>query len=108
VRRKVFAALYAGKTTTTFLWFSIPLYYKYLQPRPRDSYVRIQLEEFVLPTPDYPFALSKTFQRRGIHTEISPLRCASVEMTKGRSVLPGRVVAEQKPFFITLVGPKGP
>jgi hypothetical protein len=27
-------------------------------------------------------------------------------MTKGRPVLPGKVVAEQKPFFITLGGPK--
>jgi hypothetical protein len=36
----------------------------------------------------------KTFSRRSIHTEISPLRYASVEMTKGRTVLPGRVVAE--------------
>jgi hypothetical protein len=26
-------------------------------------------------------------------------------MTKGRAVLPGRVVAEQEPFFITLGGP---
>jgi hypothetical protein len=29
---------------------------------------------------------------------ISPLRCASVEMTKGSAVLPGRVVAEQEPM----------
>jgi hypothetical protein len=36
----------------------------------------------------------KTFPRRGIHTEISPLRCAPVEMTKGRAELPGREVAE--------------
>jgi hypothetical protein len=27
-------------------------------------------------------------------------------MTKGRVALPERVVAEEKPFFITLVGPK--
>jgi len=27
-------------------------------------------------------------------------------MTKGRAVLPGRVVAEQEPFFITLGGPQ--
>jgi hypothetical protein len=38
--------------------------------------------------------------------QISPLRCASVEMTKGRAALPGRVVAEQTPFFIALGGPK--
>jgi hypothetical protein len=38
--------------------------------------------------------------------QISPLRCAPVEMTKGRAVLRGTVVAEQKPFFITLGGPK--
>jgi phosphoglycolate phosphatase len=31
---------------------------------------------------------SKTFPRKSIHTEISPLRCASVEMTKGRAALP--------------------
>jgi len=30
--------------------------------------------------------LSKTFPRKSIHTEISQLRCASVEMTKGRAV----------------------
>jgi hypothetical protein len=36
----------------------------------------------------------KTFPRRGIHTEISPLRCAPVEMTKERAALPGREVAE--------------
>ena len=29
-------------------------------------------------------------------------------MTKGRAVLPGTVVAEQEPFFITLGGPAGP
>jgi hypothetical protein len=38
----------------------------------------------------------KTIPRKSIHTEISPLRCTSVEMTKGRAVLPGRIVAEQK------------
>jgi hypothetical protein len=38
--------------------------------------------------------------------QISPLRCAPVEMTKGRAVLPGRVVAEREPFFITLGGLK--
>jgi hypothetical protein len=34
----------------------------------------------------------KTFPRMSIHTEISPLRYASVDMTKGRTVLPRRVV----------------
>jgi hypothetical protein len=29
----------------------------------------------------------KTFPRKSIHTEISPLRCAPVEMTKGRVVM---------------------
>jgi hypothetical protein len=29
-----------------------------------------------------------------------------VEMTKGKAVLRGTVVAEQKPFFITLGGPR--
>jgi hypothetical protein len=32
-------------------------------------------------------ALRRTFPRRDIHTEISPLRCAPVEMTKGRAVV---------------------
>jgi hypothetical protein len=57
----------------------------------------------------YPFSLSKyskrehpstalrtgrkTFPRRSINTEISPLRCASVEMTKGRVTLPREAVA---------------
>ncbi len=31
--------------------------------------------------------------------QISPLRCAPVEMTKGRAVLPARVVAEQDSFL---------
>jgi hypothetical protein len=48
----------------------------------------------------------KTFPGKSIHTEISPLRFAPVEMTKERAVLPGRVVAEQGPFFIALVGPQ--
>jgi hypothetical protein len=43
--------------------------------------------------------LSKTYPRKSIHTEISPLRCASVEMTKGRAALPERVVAEQVAVF---------
>src|ERR1700679_994001 len=37
--------------------------------------------------------------------QISPLRCAPVEMTKGRGVLPATVVAEQDPFFIALTSP---
>jgi hypothetical protein len=41
----------------------------------------------------------KIFPRESIHTEISPLRFASVEMTKGRAVLPERVVAEPKAVF---------
>jgi hypothetical protein len=32
--------------------------------------------------------------------QISPLRCAPVEMTKGRAALPKRVVAEHKPLGI--------
>jgi hypothetical protein len=39
---------------------------------------------------------TKTFPRKSIHTEISPLRFASVEMTKERGALPEREVAEQK------------
>jgi hypothetical protein len=46
----------------------------------------------------------KTYPRKSIHTEISPLRFASVEMTKGRATLPEREVAGQKAFFITLSG----
>ena len=37
--------------------------------------------------------------------QISPLRCASVEMTKGRAALPATVVAEQDRFFIALTSP---
>jgi hypothetical protein len=48
--------------------------------------------------------LSKHSQEGTAEPQISPLRCAPVEMTKGRAVLPGRVVAEQEPFFITLDG----
>jgi hypothetical protein len=46
----------------------------------------------------------KTFPGRGINTEISPLRYAPVEMTKGRAALPERVVAGLE-LFITLDGP---
>jgi hypothetical protein len=52
--------------------------------------------------------LSKNISRKSIHTEISQLRCAPVEMTKGRAVLPGTVVDGQKLFFITLGGRAGP
>jgi hypothetical protein len=48
----------------------------------------------------------KTFPRRSIHTEISPLRYATVEMTKGRAVLSWRVVAQWQPLFRTFSGPK--
>jgi hypothetical protein len=40
----------------------------------------------------------KTFPRKSIHTEISPLRCASVEMTKGRAVLSWMAVADESRF----------
>jgi hypothetical protein len=53
-------------------------------------------------------SVEKHSQEGTAEPQISPLRCASVEMTKKRPVLPGRVVAERKPFFITLGGPKGP
>src|SRR6202034_3682005 len=36
--------------------------------------------------------------------QISPLRCAPVEMTKGRAALPATVVAEQDPFLSPWVG----
>jgi hypothetical protein len=48
----------------------------------------------------------KHFQEGSAEPQISPLRCATVEMTKGRAALRGTVVAEQEPFFITLGGPK--
>ena len=52
------------------------------------------------------FSGRKTLPRGGPLTpQISPLRCAPVEMTKGRAALPATVVAEQDPFFITLGGP---
>src|ERR1700728_822781 len=59
-------------------------------------------------SPTTPGRVAKTFPGKSIHTEISPLRCAPVEMTKGRAVLPGTVVAEQEPLFITLGGTAGP
>jgi hypothetical protein len=55
---------------------------------------------------DHDSSVEKHFQVGTAEPQISPLRCASVEMTKGRGTLPGRVVAEQEPFFITLGGPK--
>ena len=39
-------------------------------------------------------SVEKHFQEGTAEPQISPLRCASVEMTKGRAVLPVRVVAE--------------
>jgi hypothetical protein len=57
--------------------------------------------------PPLRFALSKNISREGPLTpQISPLRCAPVEMTKGRAALPASVVTEQDPFFIALGGPK--
>src|SRR5580658_1616256 len=60
--------------------------------------------------PEGPLLLrSKNISRKGPLTpQISPLRSfgAPVEMTKGRAALPLSVVAEQKLFFITLVGRK--
>ena len=50
------------------------------------------------------YTLSKNISKKG--PQISPLRCAPVEMTKGRAVPPSTVVVEQEPFFITLGGPK--
>ena len=47
--------------------------------------------------------LSKNISKKG--PQISPLRCAPVEMTKGKAVPPSTVVVEQEPFFITLGGP---
>src|ERR1700685_4558756 len=50
--------------------------------------------------------VEKHFQSRSAAPQISPLRCAPVEMTKGRAALPASVVTEQDPFFIALGGPK--
>jgi hypothetical protein len=52
-----------------------------------------------LPLPWVVALQDKHFQERTAEPQISPLRYASVEMTKGTAVLPGRVVAEQS--FIT-------
>ena len=46
-------------------------------------------------------------QARTAEPQVSPLRCAPVEMTKGKAVLPGRIVAEQEPLFISLGEPTG-
>src|SRR5580698_3182861 len=52
------------------------------------------------------YALSKSTSREGPLTpQITPLRCAPVEMTKGRAALPATVVAEQDRFFIALTSP---
>jgi hypothetical protein len=51
-------------------------------------------------------SLEKHFQETTAKPQISPPRCAPVEMTKGRAALPETVVAEQDPFFIALGGPK--
>jgi hypothetical protein len=48
----------------------------------------------------------KTFPGRGVNTEISPLRCASVEMTKGRGALPWESGRGQREFFLPLGGPQ--
>ena len=49
-------------------------------------------------------AVEKHFQEGTVEPQISPLRCASVEMTKGRAVLRGTVVAEQEPISSPWVG----
>jgi hypothetical protein len=43
-------------------------------------------------------SLEKHSQEGPVEPQISPLRCASVEMTKGRAVPPATVVAEQAVF----------
>jgi hypothetical protein len=53
-------------------------------------------------------SLEKHFQERAAEPQVPPLRCAPVGMTRGSAVLPGTVVAEREPFFITLGGPTGP
>jgi hypothetical protein len=52
----------------------------------------------------YAALCKKNISKRG--PQISPLRCAPVEMTKERTVLPGTVVVEQESSFITLGRPK--
>jgi hypothetical protein len=51
-------------------------------------------------------SVEEHFQETTAKPQISPLRCAPVEMTKGRAALPETVVAEQDPFFIALGGPE--
>jgi hypothetical protein len=53
-------------------------------------------------------SVEKRFQEGAAAPQISPLRFAPVEMTKGRAVLPGTVVAEQEPFFHHLGRAEGP
>jgi hypothetical protein len=48
------------------------------------------------------FGRKHIFKGGPLKTQISPLRCAPVEMTKGRTALPATVVAEQDPLFIAL------
>jgi hypothetical protein len=45
--------------------------------------------------PDSP--VEKHFQERTVEPQISPLRCAPVEMTKGRLSWPGAEVREEQP-----------
>src|ERR1700679_3482332 len=47
--------------------------------------------------------VEKHFQERTAGPQISPLRYAPVEMTKGRAVLPARVVAERLGFAVACV-----
>jgi hypothetical protein len=51
-------------------------------------------------------SVEKHFQERTAGPQISPLRFAPVEMTKGKAALPLSVVAEQSLFFMTFGGPK--
>ena len=51
----------------------------------------------------YDSSVEKHFQEGTVEPQISPLRCASVEMTKGSASR--AIVAEQEPFFNTLGGP---
>src|ERR1700679_3702084 len=51
------------------------------------------------------YSFKNIFREGPLTPQISPLRCAPVEMTKGRAALPLSVVAEQDPFFIALTSP---
>jgi hypothetical protein len=64
---------------------------RFLGPKGRGDTRGVQ---FGVPFHDASFLKKKHFQEWTAEPQISPLRCAPVEMTKEKSVLPGTVVAE--------------